>query len=227
MIRDFSAAELLLLLRAAQWTVVLSLIAFLGGGVAGLAVALARTAAWRPLRLLAALHVELFQGTPLLMQLFVVFFGANILGGRIDAWSAAALGLTLYSSAFLGEIWRGAIEAIPRGQWEAASALSLPWPVTLARVILPQALRIAIPPTVGFLVQVIKSTSLASIIGFTELTRAGQLVNNATYEPLLVFGSVSAIYFALCWPLSLASRHLERRLDRSRGRGALAALRLG
>jgi polar amino acid transport system permease protein len=178
----------------------------------GLLIALARTSRMKALRHAASGYIELFQDTPLLMQLFIVFFGANIIGLQISAWTAAAVGLTLYGSAFLGEIWRGCIEAVPAGQSEAARSLGLRQWQTNLLVVLPQALRLAIPPTIGFLVQLIKNTSLASIIGFTELTRTGQLINNATYQPLTVFIIVSLIYFALCWPLSLASRRLEIRL---------------
>lgn len=214
MIRDFSTGDLVLLLLAARWTIVLSLIAFAGGSVMGLLIALARTSRMKALRHAAGGYIELFQDTPLLMQLFIVFFGANIIGLQISAWTAAAVGLTLYGSAFLGEIWRGCIQAVPPGQSEAARSLGLrQWQANLL-VVLPQALRLAIPPTIGFLVQLIKNTSLASIIGFTELTRTGQLINNATYQPLTVFIIVSLIYFALCWPLSLASRRLEIRLAR-------------
>lgn len=216
MIRDFSPADILILLRATQWTVLLSLVAFAGGLAMGIVVALARTASRPALRGLAGGYVELFQGTPLLMQLFVVFFGANIIGLSVSAWGAAALGLTLYTSAFLGEIWRGCIESVPKGQWEAARALGLHYWAQVRLVVIPQAVRLAIPPTVGFMVQVIKSTSLTSILGFVELTRAAQLVNNTTYRPLLVFSIVSVIYFALCWPLSFASRRLEARLARGR-----------
>jgi polar amino acid transport system permease protein len=212
MIRDFSTGDLVLLLLAARWTIVLSLIAFAGGSVMGLLIALARTSRMKALRHAASGYIELFQDTPLLMQLFIVFFGANIIGLQISAWTAAAVGLTLYGSAFLGEIWRGCIEAVPAGQSEAARSLGLRQWQTNLLVVLPQALRLAIPPTIGFLVQLIKNTSLASIIGFTELTRTGQLINNATYQPLTVFIIVSLIYFALCWPLSLASRRLEIRL---------------
>jgi polar amino acid transport system permease protein len=120
--------------------------------------------------------------------------------------------LTLYASAFLGEIWRGCIEAVPAGQWDGARALALSKPQQLRFVIIPQALRIALPPTAGFAVQAIKSTSLASVIGFVELARAAQIVNNATFRPLLVYGSVAAIYFVMCWPLSFLSQRLERRL---------------
>jgi polar amino acid transport system permease protein len=212
MIRDFSTGDLFLLLLAARWTIALSLIAFAGGSLVGLAVALARTSNSRFMRRAAIGYIELFQDTPLLMQLFVVFFGANVLGFQVDAWTAVSIGLTLYGSAFLGEIWRGCIEAVPRGQGEAAKALGLrPWQSSML-IVLPQALRLAVPPTIGFMVQLIKNTSLASIVGFTELTRTGQLVNNATYQPLTVFIVVSLIYFALCWPLSLVSRKLERHL---------------
>ncbi len=152
------------------------------------------------------------------MQLYLVYFGANLLGIEANAWTAAAIGLTLYSSAFLGEIWRGCIQAVPQVQWEAARALALGRFLQLRFVILPQALRVAIPPTVGFMVQILKGTSLASIIGFMELTRAAQIVNNATFRPFIVYALVAGLYFALCWPLSLLSQALERRLDVGRPR---------
>jgi polar amino acid transport system permease protein len=211
MIRPFEFNEFLFLLTAVQWTLALSAIAFIGGSIAGLLIALGRTSTIKPLRLAANSYIQVFQGTPLLMQLFLVFFGANVLGFDINPWVAAALGLTLNASAFLGEIWRGCIEAVPKGQWEAATALGLRYTGRMRHVVLPQALKIAIPPTVGFLVQLIKSTSLTAIIGFTELTRAGQIINNATFKPFLVFGIVAALYFVMCWPLSLLSGHLERR----------------
>lgn len=211
MIRSFGYNEFLFLLSAVQWTLALSAIAFIGGATVGLFVALGRTSTIKPVRLLATGYIQLFQGTPLLMQLFLVFFGATVMGIDMNPWAAAALGLTLNASAFLGEIWRGCIQAVPRGQWEAASALGLRYPGLMRYIVLPQAVKVAVPPTVGFLVQLIKSTSLAAIIGFTELTRAGQIVNNATFQPFLVFGIVAAIYFALCWPLSLLSARLEQR----------------
>lgn len=210
--RGFSPGDLWFLAMAAQWTIALSAVAFVGGGILGLLVAFARTAPLKPLRLTAGLYILLFQGTPLVMQLFLVFFGSTMLGWRIDAWTAAALALGLNAGAFLGEIWRGSIETVPHGQWEAAKALGFGWLRTMRLVVIPQAARVSVPPTVGFLVQLVKSTSLASIIGFTELTRAGQVLNNATFRPFLIFGIVAAIYFALCWPLSLLASRLERRL---------------
>jgi polar amino acid transport system permease protein len=209
--RTFGIADIWFVVEAAKWTVALSLVAFIGGMLGGLVVALARTAEHRVVRTAATLFVRIFQGTPLLLQLFLVFFGAPVLGLDLNPWLAAGIALILNTAAFLGEIWRGCIEAIPRGQWEASQALGLNYVSRMRDVILPQAFRIAVPPTVGYLVQVVKGTSLAAIIGFTEITRAGQIINNATFEPLYVFSLVAAIYFILCWPLSLLAAHLERR----------------
>ena len=209
--RTFGTSDFLFILQAAQWTVLLSLIAFVGGAIGGLAVALARTADNVVAQRLATGFTQVFQGTPLLMQLFLVFFGAPVLGLEVSPWVAAGIALILNTSAFVGEIWRGSIQAVPRGQWEAAEALGLHYAARMRRVVLPQAWKIALPPTVGYMVQVIKGTSLAAIIGFTEITRAGQVVNNATFQPLIVFSVVGAIYFALCWPLSLWAGRIEKR----------------
>jgi polar amino acid transport system permease protein len=170
------------------------------------------------LRWLATGYIELFQGTPVLMQLFVTYYGLAVLFNiQVDAWSAVLLAFTLYSGAFLGEIWRGSIQAVPRPQWEAAECLALSFPQQLWYVIPPQAARISIPPTVGFAVQLIKSTSIAAIIGFVELTRAGQLMTDATFQPMIVYPIVAALYFLLCWPLSLLAQILERRIDATLG----------
>ena len=216
--RTFGFPDLWFILQAAQWTVALSLIAFVGGAIGGLAVALARTSDRPILRQAAGSFIQLFQGTPLLLQLFLIFFGAPVLGVEISPWWAAGVALVLNTSAFLGEIWRGCIQAIPRGQWEAAEALGLHYAVRMRKVILPQAFKIALPPTVGYMVQVIKGTSLAAIIGFAEITRAGQIINNATFQPLIVFSVVGAIYFALCWPLSFWAGRIERRQARALAR---------
>jgi polar amino acid transport system permease protein len=209
--RTFGFAEFLFILEAAKWTIGLSLIAFIGGAVGGLLVALGRTSESAGLRAAATVFVQIFQGTPLLLQLFLIFFGAPVLGIDINPWLAAGIALVLNTSAFLGEIWRGSIQAIPRGQWEAAEALGLHYVARMRDVVLPQAFKIALPSTVGYMVQVIKGTSLAAIIGFAEVTRAGQIINNATFQPLIVFSVVAAIYFVLCWPLSLLAARMERR----------------
>lgn len=216
--RTFELSEFLFLVAAVRWTLLLALVAFLGGSVVGLLIAIMRTMHNRAMRLVTGGYIQLFQGTPVLMQLFVFYYGLAVLFDiQVDAWPAVALAFMLYSGAFLGEIWRGSIQAIPRTQWEASACLSLGYFQQLRFVILPQAMRISIPPTVGFLVQLIKGTSIASIIGFVELTRAGQLMVNVTFQPMIVYPVVAALYFAVCWPLSLLSRSLERRIDANLG----------
>ena len=212
--RTFGFPEFLFILQAAQWTLALSAIAFVGGSVLGLIIALSRTSESKVARGAAMVFIQIFQGTPLLLQLFLIFFGAPVLGLDINPWVAAGAALVLNSAAFLGEIWRGCIEAIPRGQWEAAQALNLNYLSRMRFVVLPQAFKIALPPTVGYVVQIIKGTSLAAIIGFTEITRAGQIINNATFQPLQVFSTVAALYFVICWPLSLLAAHMERKRAR-------------
>jgi len=176
-------------------------------------VALMRVSPFLPLRALGATYVNVVQGIPLLGWLFVFFFGLPILAGvQVSSWVAATVAFSFYAGAFLGEIWRGCLQAIPRQQWEAGAALGLGFGEQLRHVIVPQAVRVAIPPTVGFLVQLIKNTSLGAVIGFVELTREGQLTNAATYRPFTVYIAVAAIYFAMCFPLTQLSRRLERRL---------------
>jgi len=210
--RAFGPNEILYILLAVRWTLLLSLAAFAGGAVGGVLVALARTGGIRWLRLAATGYIKVFQGTPLLMQLFLAFFVPGLFGWSVDPWAAAMLGLSLHASAFLGEIWRGAIESVPVGQWEGADALGLRYGAKMALIVAPQAVPIAIPPTIGFLVQLVKGTSLASIIGFVELTRAAQIINNATFQPFKIFGLVALVYFLICWPLSAYSRRMERKL---------------
>ena len=204
--------ELAFLGQGLMWTLALTAIGFTGGILFGFLVALARVSPIRWISALAAGWIALFQGTPLLMQLFVVYFGLPLLGLSPPAWGAVAVALTAHASAFLGEIWRGAIQAVPKGQSEAAHALGLDYRARMRDVILPQAMRLSLPATIGFLVQLLKGTSLAAIVGFIELTHAGQIVSNQTFRPLLVFGIVGLVYFALCWPLSLWGRRIESRL---------------
>ncbi len=216
--RTFGLSEFLFIVQAAQWTLALSAIAFVGGALLGLLVALSRTSENAVARNAARAFIQVFQGTPLLLQLFLIFFGAPVLGLDINPWVAAGAALVLNSAAFLAEIWRGCIEAVPRGQWEAAQALNLGYVARMRFVVLPQAFKIALPPTVGYMVQIIKGTSLAAIIGFTEITRAGQIINNATFQPLHVFTTVAALYFVICWPLSLLAARMERKRARALAR---------
>jgi polar amino acid transport system permease protein len=199
------------LLGALRWTAALSLIAFAGGGLVGMGLLLLRFTKLRGAATAVAWYVQIFQGTPLLMQLFLVYFGLALAGMDTSPLVSAAICLTLYASAYLTEIWRGCVNAIPKGQWEASTSLALNFTQQMRHVILPQALRVAIAPTVGFLVQIIKGTALASVIGFVELTKAGQMISNATYQPFLAYTFVGLLYFALCYPLSWWCLRLENR----------------
>ncbi len=210
---DFTLWDILRnLLLAARWTVVLSLIAFVGGGLVGLLLLVLRSTPQPWLQRSVSVYVQVFQGTPLLMQLFLAYFGLALLGVETSAWFAASAALTLYASAYLCEIWHGCVRAVPKGQWEAAQSLALNFLEQMRHVVLPQAGRLAVAPTVGFLVQVIKGTALASVIGFVELTKAGTMITNATFQPFLVYSCVALLYFGLCFPISFYSRVLEGQL---------------
>jgi len=214
---DFSLWDILRnLLLAARWTVGLSLIAFVGGSAVGLLLLILRLSKLPAVGPLVAAYVQLFQGIPLLVQLFLSYYGLGLLGINTSPWVAAGMGLTLYASAFLTEIWRGCVASIPRGQWEASASLALSFYEQLRYIILPQAIKIAVPPTVGFLVQVIKGTALASVIGFMELTKVGKTIANATYSPFLVFSCVAVMYFLLCYPVSRYAKQLERKIHAHR-----------
>lgn len=197
------------LVFATRWTVLLSAAAFAGGAIVGVAILFARISKARWARRFGSGYIALFQGTPLLMQLFLMFFGLPMLGLRIEPWTAAVCGLTFYASAYLAEIWRSGVEALPRGQSEAAASLGLHRFQELRLIILPQAFRITRAPVVGFLVQLIKSTALASILGFEELMKTANAINNATFEPFKVYGLVAVIFFLLCYPLTQYARFLE------------------
>lgn len=211
---DFSNWDIIRnLLIATKWTIALSLLAFIGGSLVSLLLTAMRLTQKKTLVRVVKLYIEFFQGIPLLMLLFLSFFGLSMVGIEISAIGAAALALTLFASAFLTEIWRGCIDTLPKGQWEASRALGLSFLQTLRFVILPQAIKVAFAPSIGFSVQVVKGTALASVIGFIELTKAGTMLNNATFQPFKVFAFVALLYFALCYPLSLTSQYLEKKFN--------------
>lgn len=212
----FTFGHFLYLLNGLGWTIVLSLCALVLGALGGFIIMLGRISPRAWLRHLSLAYVQLIQGTPLLIQLFLIYFGLGVLGIEVPALFAAAIAMMLYSAAFLGEIWRGCVNAISAAQFEAADALGLSRWESLVEVILPQAARIATAPTVGFFVQLIKNTSLASVVGFLELTRSAQVINNSLFQPFLVFGIAACLYFAVCYPLSVWSRSLERKLNAGR-----------
>lgn len=211
MITSLGPVQYLLLFQGLLWTLALSSIGFVCGGIGGFGIALARSSGLRWLERLASAFIEVFRGTPLLLQLFIVYYGVGLLNINMSAWLAVALALMLHASAFLGEIWRGSIQSVPAGQTEAASALGLHYVDRMRYVVLPQAVKVSVPATIGFLVQLVKGTSLAAIVNFTELSRTGTLLSNLTYRPLMIYAIVGAIYFAVCWPLSRFGRAMERR----------------
>ncbi len=209
------------LIDATQWTIYLSLTAFIGGGIIGFLLTMGRVIPNTVVNRLCAVYVWLFQSIPLLMLLFLTGLGIPVFF-KIDvpAWVAATVSLTLFTSAYLAEVWRGSVEAIPEGQWESGRALGLNFWNCLRLVVAPQALRVATPPTVGFMVQIIKGTSLVYIIDYNDVMRWGKKIANAQLEgaePFVIFPMVALIYFSLCFPLSYYSRRLEKKLLLQRG----------
>ncbi|NYT38249.1 amino acid ABC transporter permease [Allopusillimonas soli] len=209
----FTLIQFIYMLKGVGWTLILSLISFVLGSAGGFGVMLARISRVGWLRFATSLFIQTIQGIPLLVLLFIVYFGVGVFGLNVEPLAAASIALMIYVSAFLGEIWRGSVQSIEKTQWEASECLGLSRWQSLRLVIIPQAVRLSLPATVGFLVQVIKSTSLASVVGFVELTRAGQIINNSLFQPFLVFTLVGVLYFALCYPLSIWSRAMERKLN--------------
>jgi len=210
----FGLLHVQFLLQGALWTIVLSACAFIGGGLMGLLIALCRVSRFAWLRAIAATYIQVIQGVPLLVLMFTGYFGLPALGVPVSPLIAATLSMTVWVGAYLGEFWRGSIQAVPKAQWEAAECLGLSRTQRMLKVIIPQALRNATPGTVGFMVQIVKNTSLASAVSFVDLTRAGQLINNSTFQPFITFAVVALIYFLLCYPLSALSRRLEQHMAR-------------
>ena len=204
-----SGNYLLYLGTAALWTIGLSLMAMVGGGLLGFCIALLRISPVKLFSWAAIAYIQIVQGIPLLVLLFISYFGFSIAGFNPSPLVTVVIAFSVYSAAYLGEIWRGSIQSVSKTQWEASACLGFPRHLQLRQIIIPQAIRIATPPTVGFMVQLIKNTSLASVVGFIELARAGQILNNTLFQPFTVFLFVALIYFCLCFPLSYISKKLE------------------
>ncbi len=212
----FGWPEMLFIFRSAGWTLLLTVVAFGIGSLIGGTLAIMRLSQSRILRALASGYILVIQSIPVLMVLFMSYYGLSLFGIELPSFFAASASLAIYASAYLAEIWRGSIQSVPFQQWEASSSLALSRAQQYRYIILPQAVRISLPPTVGFLVQLVKNTSIVSVVGFVELSRAGTLVNNATFLPFQVFSVVAAIYFMICFPLSRLSRHLEKVMNAGR-----------
>ena len=214
MFTSFDLSDLVLILQGAFVTLQICLLAVLLGGAVGILSGILAASPFAPLRWLSAVWVAAIRGVPVLLIIFFVYFALPLMspGSNVPDYWAAVLALTIFASAYISEIVRGSIQAIPRGQFEAAQALGLSWPKQLRYVVMPQAARIMVPPGIGFLVVLIKDSSLVAVIGLIELTRAGNIVASQTGQPILSYLVVGAVYFVICFALSAAGRRYERRL---------------
>lgn len=203
------------LLQGLWGTVLLSVLTFGCGGLLGFILSLARISPSGLVRGIATLYIQIVQGTPLLVLMGLCYFGPDLAGfDAVPPLFAATLAMSIYSSAYLADIWRGCLQSVPQAQWEAAECLGLSRWQRMFKVILPQGLRLATPPTVGFMVQIVKNTSTASlVVGFAELSYNAKVINNATFQPFIYFGLAGLLYFAVCYPLSMQARALERKLN--------------
>ncbi|UVM02494.1 amino acid ABC transporter permease [Pseudomonas laurylsulfatiphila] len=199
------------LLAAAWATLQLAFGALVIGLIVGLLVALARLSGSRALRRAALYYIELFRGTPALVQLFIVYFSLTEIGVHFSSFQAAMIGLGLNAAAYLAEIYRAGLEAVPKGQVEAAKAIGMPKLKVLRWVVLPQAIRIVLAPIGNVAISLLKDTSVASLIAAPDLMLRAQDLSSVYFMPLEIYILVGAIYFALCYPLSLAVRMLERK----------------
>lgn len=203
-----------LLEGALYYTLPLTFISFFFGIIFAVLTALARISTNRPLQIIARIYVSAIRGTPLLVQLFILFFGLPTVGIVIDPFPAAVFGFSLNVGAYASEVIRAAIQSIPKGQWEAAHTIGMNYSQTLRRIILPQATRVSIPPLSNTFISLVKDTSLASLILVTEMFRRAQEIASANYEFLLLYIEAAIIYWIICFILSLIQDRIEHRLDR-------------
>jgi cystine transport system permease protein len=195
-------------------TLPLTAISFVLGLVLALVVALMRLSPVAPVRALARGYVSLIRGTPLLLQLFIIYYGLPSIGATIDPFPSAVIAFTLNVGGYASEVVRASILAVPRGQWEAAATVGMGYPTTLRRIVLPQATRVAVPPLSNTLIALVKDTSLASTIQVTELLRKAQEAAAPTYEFFALYGVAALYYWVICLALSFTQSRLETRLDR-------------
>jgi polar amino acid transport system permease protein len=218
MLRSFGWQDLEALWRGALWTLALCATSGVTGTLLGMVLGLAATSPSRIARWLATAYVYFVRGIPLLIIVFFAYFGIPLLfpGVSLPAFATAVIALTVFAAAYMAEIFRGSINAIPKGQWEAAEALGLGYVKKLRYVVLPQAMRIVVPPAIGFLIALIKDSSLVTVIGFVELTHAGTIISNLTANPILTYSVVAAFYLVICYGVARLGRWYERRTSTDR-----------
>ncbi|GIO09129.1 cysteine ABC transporter permease [Brevibacillus reuszeri] len=196
------------------YSLTLALVSFFIGLIIAILTALARLSGVKPLIGLARFYVSLIRGTPLLVQLFIIFFGLPSVGIMIDPFPSAVIGFSLSVGAYSSEVVRAAILSIHKGQWEAAYSLGMTYWQALRRVVLPQAARVSVPPLSNSFISLVKDTSLAAAILVPEMFRKAQEIVAATYEPLLVYSEAALIYWMICFVLSIVQDRIENKLDR-------------
>jgi cystine transport system permease protein len=196
-------------------TIPLALSSFAIGLVIALGVALLRISKNKALNTIGGAYVSIIRGTPLLVQLFIIFYGLPNIGVTIPPWPSAIVAFSLNVGGYAAEVIRAAILSVPKGQWEAAYTVGLSWPQSLRRIILPQALRVAVPPLSNTFISLVKDTSLAAVVLVTELLREAQKIAFSENQFLVLYSEAAAVYWVLCTILSFGQDKLERRLERS------------
>lgn len=212
---DMLADSFPLLIRGLGVTLLLGVVSFVLGSTLGAVVALARISSLRVLRAMAIAFVSVFRGTPLLIQIMIIYFGLPQIGVRLEPIPSAILALTLFAAAYLSENFRGGILGVDKGQWEAAASIGMPYWRTFRRVVFPQAIRIATPAVGGRFIALMKDTSLASVVTVVELTRVAESIGNANFRYMEAFLLIGVMYWVINTVLSVGQGLLERRMGRA------------
>jgi L-cystine transport system permease protein len=195
-------------------TIPLTIISFIIGIILAVLTALGRISQVKIFQIIARVYVSAIRGTPLLVQLFIIFYGLPNIGVTLDPFISAVIGFSLSVGAYASEIIRAAIISIPKGQWEAGYSIGMTYTQALKRIILPQAARVSIPPLSNSFISLVKDTSLASVVLVTEMFRRAQEIASTTYEFLLVYTEAALVYWVICFFLSILQGFLEKRMDR-------------
>jgi ectoine/hydroxyectoine ABC transporter permease protein EhuD len=204
------------LLDGAVITITVSLLAFSLAMVSGLAIGIARISRMAPLRVVSACYIQFIRGTPLLLQLFFIYYVLPYAGIVLSPFVSGAIGLTLNYAAYMAEVFRSGIQAIPKGQWEAGSSVGMSRSLLMRRIILPQAMRIIVPPIGNFFVSIFKDSALVSVITMRDLMFSGELLASATYKHFEIFAMVAVIYFCISYPVAKFVEWIEAKIDISR-----------
>lgn len=213
MLRAFGWHDLEPLFKGALWTIALCLTSGTVGTVVGLVLGLAATSPSRVARWISRIYVNVVRGIPLLIIIFFAYFGIPLMFPSLDlsAFVTAVFALSVFAAAYMAEIFRGSINAVAQGQSEAAEALGLSYGLKYRYVIMPQAMKVAVPPGIGFLIALVKDSSLVTVIGFIELTHTGTIISNLTADPIMTYSVVAAFYFVICYGVSRLGRMYENR----------------